>query len=104
MSDNAILNIEGKEYNLPIHKGTEGELALNISKLTNPTFSTPLVLPGALIAPEVLFHQTDIVKGEFIGFGKVRALKSIGPPPLTMPSFWWLAHYGIFFVYNFVIF
>ncbi len=33
MSDNAILNIEGKEYNLPIHKGTEGELALNISKL-----------------------------------------------------------------------
>ncbi len=33
MSDNAVLNIEGKEYNLPLLKGTEGELGFNIAKL-----------------------------------------------------------------------
>ncbi|WP_417909582.1 citrate synthase [Candidatus Electronema sp. PJ] len=43
-SDNALLTIEGKTYSLPIVHGTEGERAIDISKLLQETGCTTLDL------------------------------------------------------------
>ena len=37
MSDNAILEIDGKQYKFPVYRGTENEIAIDISKLRNIT-------------------------------------------------------------------
>lgn len=46
MSDNAILEINGEKYEFPIQKGTENELAINISKLRAVTNGVITIDPG----------------------------------------------------------
>ncbi len=46
MSDTAILEIDGKKYELPIIKGTEGELAIDIKKLRGSTDGLITLDPG----------------------------------------------------------